>query len=65
MKLLEILDSAISAFAGFMWETKLLFGIPFLLIVLLGGGLYFSIYSRFVPFKYFRHGVNILSLIHI
>jgi len=60
MKLLEILDSAISAFAGFMWETKLLFGIPFLLIVLLGGGLYFSIYSRFVPFKYFRHGVNIL-----
>ena len=53
MKLLEILDSAISAFAGFMWG-------PPLLIILLGGGLYFSIYSRFVPFKYFRHGVNIL-----
>ena len=53
MKLLEILDSAISAFAGFMWG-------PPLLIILLGGGIYFSIYSRFVPFKYFRHGVNIL-----
>ena len=53
MKLLEILDSAISAFAGFMW------GLP-LLIILLGGGIYFSIYSRFIPFKYFRHGVNIL-----
>jgi len=26
----------------------------------LGGGIYFSIYSRFVPFKYFRHGFNIL-----
>ena len=53
MKLLETLDSAISAFAGFMWG-------PPLLIILLGGGIYFSIYSRFVPFKYFRHGVNIL-----
>lgn len=42
-----------SAFAGFMWG-------PPLLILLLGGGIYFSIYSRFVPFKYFRHGVNIL-----
>jgi AGCS family alanine or glycine:cation symporter len=31
-----------------------------MLIILLGGGIYFSIYSRFVPFKYFRHGFNIL-----
>ena len=53
MKLLKIIDSAISAFAGFMWG-------PPLLIILLGGGIYFSIYSRFVPFKYFRHGVDIL-----
>tara|TARA_Y100000310_G_scaffold340563_1_gene436795 strand:- start:64602 stop:65915 length:1314 start_codon:yes stop_codon:yes gene_type:complete len=33
---------------------------PPMLIILLGGGIYFSIYSRFVPFKYFRHGFNIL-----
>ena len=36
-----------------------MWGLP-LLILLLGGGIFFSIYSRFVPFKYFRHGVNIL-----
>ena len=43
----------LSAFAGFMWGRPLL-------ILLLGGGIYFSFYSRFVPFKYFRHGVKIL-----
>ncbi len=53
MKILELFDASMSAFAGFMWG-------PPLLILLLGGGIYFSIYSRFVPFKYFRHGVNIL-----
>ena len=53
MNLLENINNGISAFAGFMW------GLP-LLILLLGGGIFFSIYSRFVPFKYFRHGVNIL-----
>ena len=53
MKLFEYFESAVSAFAGFMWGRPLL-------ILLLGGGIYFSFYSRFVPFKYFRHGVKIL-----
>ena len=53
MNLLEIANSAITAFASFMW------GLP-LLILLLGGGIFFSLYSRFVPFKYFGHGLNIL-----
>lgn len=53
MKLFEYFESAFSAFAGFMWGRPLL-------ILLLGGGIYFSFYSRFVPFKYFRHGVKIL-----
>ena len=53
MKLFEYFESAVSAFAGFMWG-------PPLLVILLGGGIYFSFYSRFVPFKYFRHGVKIL-----
>ena len=53
MKLFEYFESTVSAFAGFMWG-------PPLLILLLGGGIYFSFYSRFVPFKYFRHGVKIL-----
>ena len=53
MNLLEEINSAISIFAGFMWG-------PPLLIILLGGGIYFSFYSRFVPFKYFYHGISIL-----
>jgi AGCS family alanine or glycine:cation symporter len=43
----------IAGFSEFMW------GMP-LLILLLGGGLYFTLYSRFVPFRYFRHGLDVL-----
>lgn len=50
---MDLINDFMGAFASFMWG-------PPLLILLLGGGLYFSIYSRFVPFKYFRHGVDIL-----
>jgi len=50
---MKLINEYIGSFAGFMWG-------PPLLILLLGGGIYFSIYSRFVPFKYFRHGVDIL-----
>ncbi len=32
-----------------------------LLILLIGGGLYFTIYSQFTPFRYFWHGVDVLS----
>ena len=53
MKILELFETSISAFAGFIWG-------PPMLILLLGGGIFFSVYSRFVPFKYFRHGLNIL-----
>lgn len=31
-----------------------------LLILLLGGGAFFMIYSKFLPFKYFRHAINVL-----
>ncbi len=33
---------------------------PPLLILLLGGGLFFLIYSRFIPFKHFFHAINVL-----
>ena len=36
-----------------------LWGMP-LLVLLIGGGLYFTIYSRFVPFLYLRHSIQIL-----
>lgn len=50
---MELIDSFIVGFADWIW------GFP-LLILLLGGGLFFTIYSRFLPFKYFGHAINIL-----
>jgi len=47
------IENAIEALASFMW------GLP-LLILLVGGGLYFFIYSRFVPIRYFGHAISIL-----
>ena len=47
------MEKAIAAFSNFMW------GFP-LLILLLGGGLFFLAYSRLLPFRYFRHAIQIL-----
>ena len=50
---MEFIEQALSAFSSFMW------GMP-LVILLVGGGLFFLIYSRFAPFKYFKHALDIL-----
>ncbi len=50
---MEFLEKATSAFSSFMW------GYP-LLILLIGGGAYFLIYSRLLPFRFFRHAIHIL-----
>jgi AGCS family alanine or glycine:cation symporter len=50
---LEFLEKATSAFSSFMW------GYP-LLILLIGGGAYFLIYSRLMPFRFFRHAIHVL-----
>jgi AGCS family alanine or glycine:cation symporter len=39
-------------FASYAWG-------PWLLILLFGGGLFFLFYSRFIPFRYLKHGINI------
>ncbi len=39
--------------ANFIWGTPLL-------ILLMGGGLFFMVYSRFLPYQYFGHAINIL-----
>ncbi|MEO0553099.1 MAG: alanine/glycine:cation symporter family protein [Bacteroidota bacterium] len=50
---MNYIESLIVNFANWIW------GIP-LLILLMGGGLFFVIYSRFVPFKYFFHAIDVL-----
>lgn len=51
---MQQLDAVLAAFASWAWG-------PWLLILLLGGGVYFFAYSRFVPFRYFGHAVGILA----
>lgn len=50
---MEQLDQAIKAFSGFVW------GLP-LLILLIGGGLYLLFLSRFLPFRYVGHAIQVL-----
>ncbi len=47
------LESIFKAFGHFMWGTPLL-------VLLMGGGLFFMLYSRFLPFRYFKHAIQIL-----
>ncbi len=51
--MLESIDKFLSASVDFVW------GMP-LLVLLLGGGLFFTIYSRFLPYRYFRHAIDVL-----
>lgn len=46
--------------AGIIWFANWIWGFP-LLFILLGGGSFLLIYSRFLPFKYFFHAINILK----
>ncbi len=50
---MEQLNQYISEFASFAW------GLP-LLILLIGGGFYLLILSRFLPFRFFGHAIKVL-----
>ena len=50
---MEHLNHYISEFASFAW------GLP-LLILLIGGGIYLLILSRFLPFRFFMHAIKVL-----
>ena len=51
--MLEQLEQWSAAFADFVW------GLP-LIILLLGGGLFFALYSRFLPYRHFGHAIGIV-----
>lgn len=50
---MEFLDQYTTAFSDFVWGTPLL-------VLLIGGGLFFLFYSRFVPFLHLGHAIAIL-----
>jgi len=51
---METIEKVLIAFGNYAW------GMP-LLILLIGGGVYFAIYSRFAPYRYIRHSLRILT----
>lgn len=51
---LGFLEQLFVAFGDYAW------GMP-LLILLVGGGLFFVIYSRFQPYRYLKHSIGILT----
>lgn len=51
---MEQLNALAAAFSNFVWGTPML-------ILLVGGGLFFTIYSRLLPFRYFGHGLKVLT----
>lgn len=51
--MLEAINRALSAFPGYVWGTPLV-------VLLVGGGLFFVLYLRFLPYRHFRHALQIL-----
>nr|WP_162055289.1 alanine/glycine:cation symporter family protein [Pontibacter pamirensis] len=50
---MEAIENFLVAFSNAAW------GLP-LLLLLMGGGTFFMLYSRFLPFRYLGHSVNVL-----
>ena len=50
---MDVLNQWIAEAASFVWGLPLLF-------LLIGGGLFLLVYSRFLPFKYFGHAIQVL-----
>ena len=51
--MIEYLDKIMATIAEVMWSMPLV-------IFLLGSGIFFTLYSRFTPFLYLRHAIDIL-----
>ena len=52
--MMDLINNFFTDFANFIWGD---FGVPNLVI---GGGIFFLIYSKLTPFRYFKHAFDIL-----
>ena len=50
---MNFVEQAVADFANWVW------GIP-LVILVMGGGLFFMVYASFSPFLYFKHAIDVL-----
>ncbi|REL38787.1 alanine:cation symporter family protein [Rhodohalobacter sp. SW132] len=51
---MDLLEQILINFANYAWGTPLLF-------LLVGGGIFFLLYSRFMPYRHFKHGLEVLT----
>lgn len=51
---MQVISEGIIQFSNWVWGLPLLF-------LLMGGGLFFLIYSRFFPYRYFIYGIRVLA----
>lgn len=51
---MEWLSQTAAAFSNFVW------GAP-MIILLVGGGLFFTLYSKLTPYRYIKHGISLLT----
>ena len=54
VSMLERIESLTVSMVDLVWGTPLI-------ILLVGGGFYFMLYSKFIPFRHFGHGLAILT----
>ena len=47
------LNNILESLSGFLWNYPVLW-------LILGGGLFFTLFSRLIPFRYLLHSLNIL-----
>lgn len=50
---MEYIELTLAKFSEYAWGTPLL-------VLLLGGGFFFTVYSRFLPFRYLKHAIDVL-----
>lgn len=50
---METIEKIVVTFADYAWG-------PWLLVLLIGGGAFFLFYSRLIPFRYFKHSIEII-----
>ena len=53
MSTLQKIENFLNTWADLMWSTPLV-------VLLVGGGLFFMIYSRLRPYRYFGHALDLL-----
>ena len=54
---MDFVEHGIVYFADTAWT--------YLIYLLIGGGLFLLLYSRFIPFQYFKHSIQTVSYTHL